>query len=720
MTTVANLPAGLDLRHVDAAADELARRLPEALRPLADIAHNYRWSWDPDGPALFERLDAATWERAHHNPVAQLMRLTPSRLDELAADDELVARVGRLADVIGDDLERPFRDGLDPERPVAFLCAEFGLHESMPQYSGGLGVLAGDIVKEASDLALPMVAVGLFYSHGYFQQRLDTSGWQVESWTRNEVDRMPVALVREDDGGELRLTVPVRGRDVAVRVWQLQVGRVPLYLLDTDLEENAPADRWTTGRLYDADHDVRLGQYATLGIGAVRLLDRLGVEPATFHMNEGHAAMAALELAAGEVAAGAAFDDALSRVRERCVFTTHTPVPAGNETYPAGTVLTAMPHMADRLGLVSDELLDLGRVHADRHAESGMTPIALRASRSTNGVSARHGEVARQMWQPLFGGEVAEVPITHVTNGVHLPTWMGGPFRALLDEHLGEDWWRHAADPAVWQRVHEIDDAAIWAARQRSRESLVEWVRERSSFDRLRRGEALEQARRAATALDPNALTLGFARRVATYKRLHLLTRDVERLSHILGGDRPVQLLIAGKAHPKDDGAKSMVRDLFATRGNTAIAERVVFLENYDIEVGRRLTTGCDVWLNVPRPPMEASGTSGMKVVLNGGLNLSVLDGWWAEGFDGTNGWGIDGGIDHDHGHQDHEHAQALLATLEKKVVPTFHDRGEQGVPHRWVAMVKSSLSTLGPMFAATRMMQDYAGRIYPVPSATS
>ncbi len=368
MPTTATLPAGLDLRHVDRVADELARRLPSRLAPLAQIALNYRWSWDPDGHALFEDLDPDGWRLARHNPVAQLTRVSPTRLEELADDSAFVDRVESLAETIEADLARPFRSGLDPERPVAFLCAEFGLHESMPQYSGGLGVLAGDIVKESSDLALPMVAVGLFYSYGYFQQRLDMSGWQVESWRRNETDRMPVAPLREDDGSELRLVVPIRGRDVAVRVWQVQVGRVPLFLLDTDLDENDPADRWTTGRLYDADNDVRLAQYVTLGVGAVRLFDRLGVSPGTVHMNEGHAALAALELAAEEVEAGSDLDGALATVRERCVFTTHTPVPAGNETYPPSTLLTALPGLAHRLGVSNDELLDLGRVGSDRHA----------------------------------------------------------------------------------------------------------------------------------------------------------------------------------------------------------------------------------------------------------------------------------------------------------------------------------------------------------------
>ena len=708
------LPAGLDLDDVERASTELGLRLPEPLQPLARVAHNQRWSWHPDGPATFAALDRDAWDLADHNPVRLLSRLPHSELEQLASDEALVARVEALAADVDADLARPFREGLDPEHPVAFLCAEFGLHESLPQYSGGLGVLAGDIVKASSDLALPMVAVGLFYKYGYFQQRLDVTGWQHESWIAQDPTRMPIVPVA--NGGpteQLHLTVPIRGREITARVWRLQVGRVPLFLLDTDVEGNSPEDRWTTGRLYDANPDIRLAQYSTLGIGAVRLLEHLGVEPATFHMNEGHAALASLELATTQVAQGTSFWDAREQVRERCVFTTHTPVAAGNETYPPQTVLAAQPGLADRLGLTNEELLDLGRVEAGHNHEAGMTPIALRMSRSTNGVSARHGEVARSMWQPLFGGPVEEVPITSVTNGVHVPTWISSHFRSLLDRHLPDGWVDDLSNPEVWSAVYDIPAGELWDARCAARTELVDWVRERSAFDRLRRGESLEYAHAAHRSLDPDVLTLGFARRVATYKRLHLLTRDIDRVIGMLDGEQSFQLLIAGKAHPKDDGAKAMVRDMFAYRGNPDVASRIVFLEDYDMEVGRLLTSGCDVWLNVPRPPMEASGTSGMKVVLNGGLNLSVLDGWWAEGYDGTNGWGIDGSIDHDHGHQDHEHAQALLDTIEKDVLPTFHDRDGTGIPHRWVHMMRSSLATLAWRFSARRMMEDYADRIY-------
>lgn len=712
--TTANLPNGLTLRDFDRATGSLAARLPEPLRPLATIAYNVAWSWLPGASELFEAIDPELWHFTRHNPVRLLVEATPQVLGAAAADPAFVDRVDAAAAALQQDLERPFSGDLDPDRPVAFLCAEFGLHESLPQYSGGLGVLAGDIVKEASDLALPMVAVGLFYRLGYFQQRLDAAGWQHESWVPYDPATGPLIRVTDSNGQQMLVRVPVRGSDVVARVWQVQVGRVPLFLLDTDLPVNEPAEGWTTARLYDSDPDIRLAQYTVLGVGAIRVLRALGIEPGVVHLNEGHAAQAALELAADEVARGATFHDARESVRQRCVFTTHTPVAAGNETYPPETLLSALPSLPQRLGLEPHELVDLGRVHAGTHEPAGMTPIAIRLARSTNGVSERHGEVARAMWNDLFPGPVEDVPIRHVTNGVHLPTWMGLHFRGLLDQYLGEGWWRRAEDPATWEAVQDIPDELLWGARQLARRDLTTWIRDRSATDRLRRGESLDYVAAALDTMHPDVLTVGFARRVAAYKRLNLLTRDVDRMISLLTGDQRLQLLIAGKAHPKDDGAKGIVRDLFAYRGSRAIAERVVFIEDYDIEVGRRMTSGCDVWLNVPRPPLEASGTSGMKVVLNGGLNLSVLDGWWAEGYDGTNGWGIDGSIDPDHGHQDHEHSQALFELLSKEVLPTFYDRGKDGVPHGWVQMMKASLMTLGPQFSATRMMRDYERTVYP------
>ncbi len=716
MTTM-TMPLDLVRDSIALRVGELEDRLPEPLRPLAAVAYNYRWSWTPGAIDVFMAVDPGRWEAVGANPVRLLVEASRSSLEAAAADADLVARIEALAAELAHDLDRPSMDGFDPTTPVTFLCAEFGIHESMPLYSGGLGVLAGDILKEASDLALPMLAVGLFYRNGYFQQRLDATGWQVESWQETDPELSPIVpLVR--DGEQVTLTVPIRGVEADAQAWVVQVGRVPLLLLDTDLPQNSPAVRWTTARLYDGNNDVRLAQYVTLGIGAVRLLDRLEVQPALLHMNEGHAALAAAELIAQRVAAGENYDDARDAIRDRCVFTTHTPVAAGNETYPPEELLAALPGLGDRMGIGSTGLLNLGRIQpGDPREPAGMTPMAMRLARNTNGVAERHGQVARGMWQPLFGGDEADVPIGHVTNGVHLPTWMGNEFRTLLDRHLGDGWWRRADDPEVWAPVADIPAAELWEARSLARSSLVGWAREVAAKDRLRRGDSLEWAELGMNGLAEDALTLGFARRVAGYKRLYLLTRDVDRMARLMAGDRPVQLLIAGKAHPKDDGAKAMVRELFANRGNPELAERVFFLEDYDIEIGRRLTAGCDVWVNVPRPPLEASGTSGMKVVLNGGLNLSVLDGWWAEGYESTewgpNGWGIDGSVSDDHGRQDHEHATALYDLLEQQVVPHFYDHDADGVPQAWVTMMRASLMTLGPQFCASRMMHDYVRQVY-------
>ncbi|MBW3662865.1 MAG: alpha-glucan family phosphorylase [Actinobacteria bacterium] len=693
------------------AAATLALRLPEPLRPLADLAYNLRWSWDPEGDAVFGAIAPRRWEEVGRNPVRFLVEVPPPLLDRAASDATLAERVESLAARVDADLTRPPAGGLDPQRPTAFLCAEYAVHDALPLYAGGLGVLAGDILKEASDLAMPMVAVGLLYRYGYFHQRLDRTGWQHEFWVRTDAPLTPAVPVTGSDGQPLEIQVPVRDRDVHARIWRVDVGRVPLYLLDTNLHANHPVDRWITARLYEGDPDLRLAQYTVLGVGGVRALRALGIDPGTVHMNEGHPALAALELIAGRIADGHDQTSAMERIRERCIFTTHTPVPAGNETYPTDRFLATVDGAPERAGLDRDSFLDLACVEPE--GEPGMTPIALRLSRSTNAVSQRHGEVARQMWNPLYPGPVEDVPITHVTNGVHLPTWLSAPMRAVLDRHLGDDWTARAGDPETWAAVDDIPDTELWEARRTSRTALIEWVRERSIEDRLRRGEPLDYVDAAASRLDPDALTIGFARRVASYKRLYLLGSQPERVAKILDDPEPVQLFVAGKAHPKDDGAKSIVRSLFEMRSQTAVAERVSYLEDYDLHIGALLTSGCDVWLNVPRPPLEASGTSGMKVVLNGGLNLSVLDGWWAEGYDRTNGWAIEGDVATDVEHQDHEHGEALFNLLEKEVVPTFYDRDEDGIPRAWIAIVKNSLRTLGWRFTATRMMREYRDRIY-------
>jgi starch phosphorylase len=703
---------------LERAAGALATRLPEPLGVLSRLAYNYRWSWDPDGPDLFRAVDPARWERCGENPVRLLQEADATALARAAADDELRARAEALHARVREDLARPASEAagpaVSPEHPVAFFCAEYGVHGSLPIYSGGLGALAGDILKEASDRALPLVGVGLLYRQGYFRQRIDGWGWQHEYWVDTDPQRQPAALVTGEDGSPVTVTVPISDLQVTAQVWRVDVGRVPLFLLDADRPENGAVARWITSRLYVPDHDLRLAQYVLLGVGGVRALRAMGIDPGLVHLNEGHAAFVSLAMAQAVGGADGTLDRALDDARARTVFTTHTPVPAGNDSYPAGQVAQTLAGLAGALQVEPETLVRLGRTTPDAVAEPfGVTQFALRTSRRANGVSRRHGEVAREMWQAVWPGTpVGDVPITHVTNGVHLPTWLGRPMRDLLDRHLGEGWLGRATDPATWAAVDDIPAAELWGVRQQQRAQLVAWVRERSAIDRLGRDEPRPYVE-ASAQFDPEVLTLGFARRLATYKRLDLLVRDAERALRLLGSDRPLQVLLAGKAHPRDDDGKRLVQAIFAHKLGPGFAARVAYLDDYDMRMAAWLVRGCDVWVNLPRPPLEASGTSGMKSAMNGGLNLSVLDGWWAEGHDGTNGWGLSGDVDPDHGAQDARHAAELGQLLEEEVVPAFYERDADGLPQGWLRRVRASLRTLGPAFGAGRMLEDYERRVY-------
>jgi starch phosphorylase len=703
---------------IDAAVAALAAELPAPLRPLARIAFDYRWSWAVDGAATFQAVDPERWAVCGNNPRRALSEVPRARLERAAGDAALVARIERLARELEADRERPWRAGAaSPERPVAFCCAEFGVHGSLPIYSGGLGILAGDILKEASDLALPMVGVGLMYRTGYFHQRIDVTGYQHEYWLDADPERLPCARVRGPDGQPLTVRVPVNDEDLVAQVWRVDVGRVPLYLLDTDRPENSAVGRWVTSRLYESNRSIRLAQYAVLGIGGVRALRAMGIQPAVYHLNEGHPALGVFDLFAQARAgapAGYPDEDAWRQVREKVVFTTHTPVAAGNETYSRGEVMPILGRIADQFG-DRERFLSLGRIDpANADQPSGMTVMAMRASRHVNGVSQRHGQVARAMWQPLFPDRAIEgVPINHVTNGVHVPTWLQGPMRELLDRYLGQGWLARADQRGTWEAVNDIPAGELWAARCAARRRLVELIRQRSTSDRLRRGEPLDYAQAASSGFDPDRLTIGFARRLATYKRLHLVALLPERAVALIAGERPVQFVFAGKAHPDDNAAKEVVRQVFANKRAPSMAGRAAFLEDYDIPLAGHLVAGCDVWVNLPRPPNEASGTSGMKSVLGGGLQLSVLDGWWAEAYDGTNGWALNGDVESDHQAQDWRDANAMFDLHERVVVPMFHDRDADGVPQRWVQMIRRSLLTNGPRFSATRMVREYAERVY-------
>ena len=697
------------------AIGELADRLPAPLAPLARLAYNYRWSWLPGAPELFASIDPERFKLCLQNPVRLLQETSIEALRRAAADSALVERATVLEAAVDADLERPADPGFAIDGPVAFLCAEYGVHLSLPVYSGGLGALAGDLLKEASDRGLPMVAVGLMYRKGYFRQRIDAGGWQHEYWIDTDPQRLPAALVTDESGKPLTVTVPIYDANVVAQIWRVDVGRVPLFLLDTERPENGPLERWITTRLYVADERTRLSQYILLGVGGVRALRALGIEPAVVHLNEGHAALAPLELAGEGLRTGESLEDALRAAKSRTVFTTHTPVPAGNDTYPGDEVQQAIGRLAEELSTPVSDVIALGRTNPeDSDQPFGVTQAALRLSRAANAVSRRHGEVAREMWHELWPDRpLDEVPIGYVTNGAHFPTWVGAPMRELLDRHLGPDWLDRAADRDMWSAVDQISDAELWEVRERQRTELVSFIRERSTEDRLARSDSLEYVEAAARAFDPDVLTIGFARRVATYKRLGLLMRDPEWTMSLLGGDRPVQVVLAGKAHPRDDEAKRSVQALFGLKHARIIGERVVFLDDYDLDVGARLVRGCDVWLNLPRPPLEASGTSGMKAAINGALQVSVLDGWWAEAYDGDNGWALPGDVDHDHDAQDTRDAGALHRVFDDEVLPAFYERDAGGLPVAWLARMRASLRTLGPRFCATRMLAEYASGRY-------
>lgn len=692
--------------------------MPSELRPLAELAYDLWWSWHPGGSEIFQAVDEHRWEASGKNPVKLLRDLPRARLATLRQDEAFLEQLHRLHAAWRSDHAAPssFAEVATHEHPVAFICAEFGLDAALPIYSGGLGILAGDVLKEASDLRLPMVGVGLFYRRGYFRQRLDCSGWQHEYWTTLNPEEVPMTP-ELDEHRCLRLTL--RDRQVAIRIWRVQVGRVPLYLLDTDLPENDPTSRFITSTLYVGDRTMRLMQYGVLAIGGVRALQALGISPAVIHLNEGHASLASLELLRQEQRSGdhTSFRDALEAVRSRVVFTTHTPVIAGNEHYSRAEVEAVFGPLATTFEVHEPDLRDLTRGGGADDETFGVTELALRTSRSTNGVSRKHGETARAMWRHIWPERDArEVPITHVTNGVHAATWMAKPMRELLDRALGPEWMASAytsGDSRLLDRIDAIDDAELWQVRQRLRARLVQYVRAKTVEDRLIRGESIAYAEGASATFDPDVLTIGFARRAAAYKRLHLLVRDPARAMALLNGRHRVQVVIAGRAHPQDTEAKELIKAIFRLKDGAST--RVAFLEDYDLAVAHELVAGCDVWVNLPRPPLEASGTSGMKAALNGGLNLSVLDGWWCEAYEeGTTGWAIPSSREVDDETQDNHDAMTLFGLLEQDVLPTFYDRDPAtNVPRAWIKRVKASLRRVASSFTTKRMVDEYAHKVW-------
>ena len=693
--------------------------LPSPLQALERLSWNYWWSWSSDGAGVYRDLDAELWDQVEHNPRLLLSQVSEYRLAEMATDPVYISRIRKLSDQF-DEYMRDSRPAITGEHSVAYFCAEYGVHNSLPLYSGGLGVLAGDHLKSASDLRVPLVAVGLLYHYGYFRQRLDRLGWQEEFYGETNPTQLPLHAVAAEDGSPLIVEVSIRERTVRAQVWRADIGRIPLYLLDTNIPANDETDRWVTGHLYGGDRETRIVQEMLLGIGGVRLLRKLAVEPAVFHLNEGHSAFLTLELARELVqSSGISFSEAAAQVRARCVFTTHTPVAAGNDEFEVALLSRSFgTRFEAELGLSHEEFIALGRVNPENAQEPfGLTPLAIRMCRSTNGVSRKHGEVSRALWQKLWPeATIEQVPITHVTNGVHAPTWVAPLLRSLFEEHVGNDWQTKMHDAAAWaEGVSRIPDGELWAAHLLLKERLVAFIRQRSFLVRLSAAESAESVEAARSMFEQSALTIGFARRVAGYKRWNLVLKDTERLLRIINnGDRPVQFVFAGKAHPQDQESKVILQQVAQWESSAGVGRRSVFLQNYDHEIARQLVQSVDVWLNVPRRPLEASGTSGEKVAMNGGLNLSVLDGWWLEGYDGSNGFAVGNELGAtENADIDKSDAESLYRVLEEQVVPLYYDRDSEGLPRKWIAMMKNSIATLVPEFNSDRMVAEYARRIY-------
>jgi starch phosphorylase len=696
--------------------------LPEKLKPLRELVHNLWWTWNAEAIEQIRRLDIDLWRELKHNPVAMLGQISQERLERLARDPAYIASLGRVLDSFHAYLESPtyFQDryGKEDIGTIAYFSAEFGLHECLPIYSGGLGVLAGDHLKSASDLGLPLVGVGLLYRQGYFHQYLTNDGYQFEDYPDLDFSMLPISPVYGEDGQQLWIQMDVGGHEVKAYVWQVRVGRITLYLLDTNVPSNRREDRDITARLYGGDQEVRIRQELVLGIGGLRALAALGIEPSVCHMNEGHSAFLAMERLRQRMQEDQlSFEEAREIVCTGTVFTTHTPVPAGIDRFPPSLVTKYLGSYCRELGIDEGELLRLGRMNTSDHKEPfSMAVLALRLSYLSNGVSQVHGKVSREMFSDVYPGvPVNEVPITSITNGVHMRSWVSRDIAHLFDQYLGPQWMENPLNTEVWRRVDLIPDAELWRVHERLRGRLVAFARRRMKNQLIARGAPPAEVDSADEVLDPEALTIGFARRFATYKRANLILRDQERLMRILTDPhRPVQLIIAGKAHPKDEAGKELIKQLVQFTKQPHLQNRLVFLEDYDMSIARLLIEGVDVWLNTPTKLHEASGTSGMKVTPNAGLNMSILDGWWPEAYDGSNGWAIgDRRIYGNQDYQDFMEAQSVYELLEKEIVPMFYDRGADDLPRRWIAMMKSSMETCCPVFSSNRMVHEYMDRFY-------
>ncbi len=702
---------------------EIRRELPQRIARLEELALNFWWSWHRPSRDLFKRVDRTLWKNTRHNPVRILLETPQERLEMLAKDPSFLREYDAVMMTLDRDLENGhlWYSSAYPELapyPIAYFSAEFGLHTSLPIYSGGLGVLSGDHNKEASDLGLNFIGVGFLYQEGYFRQRLDHSGWQQAIYPTLDPEEVALSPVMEQSNEIATIRVQVGDRSIDLRVWQVLVGRVRLYLMDSNMEQNAPWDRELTARLYGGDREMRIQQEILLGIGGVQILRALNIEPYVWHLNEGHSAFLVLERLREHIEEqDLSFEEAQHRVRTSTVFTTHTPVPAGHDVFSFNMMEKYFNSFWPRLGISRDEFMALGSYDSSHGGPAfNMTALALRLSARANGVSELHGKVSRKMWQSLWPErEAEEVPIGHVTNGVHLPSWTGEAMHNLYRRHISPDWVERQDDPMLWSRLEDIPDGEIWEAHNYLKRKLFATMRERARDDRIARATPPEQLLASGIFLDPDALVIGFARRFATYKRALLIFRDIDRLKRLIHHRyQPVQFVFAGKAHPADDPGKRLLQEIYNWARSPEMGGRIAFVEDYDMHIARYLVQGVDVWLNTPRKPMEASGTSGMKAAFNGVLNLSILDGWWAEAYNGRNGWAIESGEEHEHEwEQDNADAEALYRALEDEVVPLYYQRDRDDIPRGWVEMMKESIRTVGPEFSMRRMVKEYTTEYY-------
>ncbi len=687
------------------------------------LAKNLWWSWHPEVTSIFRDVDPIRWRQLDHNPIALLREFTPERLAVRASEMVLHSRVNYAYRRLHEYMENQgtwgnTNAGVLGAMPVAYFSAEFGMHESLPIYSGGLGVLSGDHIKSASGLGVPLVGIGLYYSHGYFRQHLDDDGYQKEEYIETKVENLPMEPALGPDGAPITVAIDTRNGRLLAKVWMMRVGRVRLFLLDCNVQGNKPEDRELTSRLYGGDERTRIRQELVLGVGGVKALRALGIHAGVFHLNEGHSAFAPLEVIRQRMMDdGLSFDEALRETAQNTVFTTHTPVPAGHDRFDGGLIEEHLGPLRDQLGISHDHLMGLGRVRTDDHSELFcMTVIGLKLSRKANAVSSLHGHISRRMWRSLWPDRVEEqVPIGHITNGVHVQSWLAWQMQQLYDRHFPAGWQANLGEPKVWQYIHSVDPGELWETHNALKNLLLSFVRRRVSRQCRRRGESDDVIEAARNLLNPNALTIGFGRRFATYKRANLIFSDLDRVHALLNNpERPVQIIYTGKAHPKDEPGKRFIQEISNLRHDPRFRGKVAFIEDYDINVCRHLIQGVDVWLNNPRRPLEASGTSGQKAVLNGGLNCSILDGWWAEAFDGTNGFAIGHGRSHaDDKITDARDAEFLYQTLENKVIPTFYDLDRDGIPRNWIKMMMNSISTCAWRFSSHRMVMDYTKHEY-------